>query len=81
LSKKSTRTVPVTLRAVIQRINRKLRADEQTLKVTRGARWRGDLGDYYIVNANRNHVVATGVDPVELGRELGVLRPWESVAE
>jgi hypothetical protein len=74
-------TVPVTARALVQRINRKLAAAGQRLKATRGARWRGDLGDYYTIDTNRNCVVAKGVDPAALGREIGVLRPWESVAE
>jgi hypothetical protein len=73
--------VSITYRALIQRINRKLAADDEQLKATRGDRWRSDLGDYYIVNVNRNNLVAQHVDPVELGRELGVLRPWEEVAD
>jgi hypothetical protein len=74
-----TSKVPVTLRAVIQRINRKLAADDEVLKTLRGDRWRGDLGDYYIVNINRNSVTAQHVDPEELGRELGVVRGFEQV--
>ncbi len=35
------------------------------------------LGEWYIVNFNRNTIVAGHVDPEELGRELGVLRDWE----
>jgi len=42
--------VPITMRALIQRINRKLRDDDTMLKITRGERWRHDLGDCYVVN-------------------------------
>jgi len=35
-------TVPLTLRALIQRINRKLRQDDQRLRTARG--WFSDLG-------------------------------------
>ena len=38
--------VPVSMRAVIQRINRKLTDDDEVLKTTRGERARFDLGDY-----------------------------------
>jgi len=74
-----TRTVPVSLRALIARINRKLRADDQMLKATRGERARGDLGDFYLLDFNRNIIRDQRVDPEELGRELGVLKPWETV--
>jgi hypothetical protein len=72
-------SVPVSLRALLQRINRKLAAQEECLKATRGERGRHDLGDYYIVDVRRNFVVATHQDPETLGRELGALRPWEAV--
>ncbi len=71
--------VPVTERAVVQRINRKLRDDDQVLKVTRGERARLDLGDFYILNWRLNVIADKFVDPEEMGRELGVLQPWERV--
>ena len=72
--------VPVTMRALVQRINRRLRKEEEMLRKARGTRWWRDLGEWYIVNFNRNTIVAGHVDPKELGRELGVLRNWETVA-
>jgi hypothetical protein len=71
--------VPVSTRAVIQRINRKLKPDNERLKVTRGDRWRPALGDYYVVNFDRNRIVNKNVDPEALGRELDVLKPHEAV--
>ena len=76
-------------RALIQRINRKLAADGKQLKATRGESARRNFGDYYVLSG-RNHVV---VYPIvagrserhltleEYGRDLGVLQPWETLAE
>jgi hypothetical protein len=74
-------TAPVSVRALVQRINRKLAARGEKLMATRSDRWRGELGDYYAVKVNGNSVVVKHVDLATLGRELGALQPWESVAE
>jgi hypothetical protein len=71
--------VPVTTRALIQRINRKLSSEMMQLKTTRGERWRNDLGDYYIIDVNKNIVVRAHLDLEELSRELGCLSPWEKL--
>jgi hypothetical protein len=71
--------VPVTTRAAIQRINRALAEKGHKLKITRGNRWRDTLGDFYTIDAKRNWIVEKHVDPEALGRELGVLQPWETV--
>jgi len=47
------------------------------LKKTRGAIQ--DLGDYYILDVYRSFVVDHHVDPVDLGKELGVLKGYEEV--
>ncbi len=47
----SQQMITVTSNALIKRINRKLAPEGETLKVTRGERWRGELGDYYTVTA------------------------------
>jgi hypothetical protein len=78
--------VPVSLRALIQRINRKLATDQgalyaDQLRKARGLRWRQTVGEYYLLNVFRNAVDNTRVDPETLGRELGVLAPWEIVEE
>jgi len=84
-SKSSVRTVPITMRALIQRINRALKKENEfeVLKITRG-RWRGgagDLGRYYTVDENRNAVTGQHIDPEKLGRKLGVLKDYEHVAD
>ena len=72
--------MPVTTRAVIQRINRRLKPDLEMLKTTRGNRWRQEVGDYYVIDFTKNWIIDKHVDPEEMGRELGVLEPWEVVA-
>jgi hypothetical protein len=69
--------VPVTMRALMARIGRKLARRNEWLRATRGDRWRGDLGDYFTVGADG--IVDTHVNLEELGRELGVLQPFERV--
>jgi len=73
--------VPVTVRSAIQRINRRLKPDNEMLKTARGRYMRMQVGDYYIVNFNRNFILHTNVDPELLGRELGVLHEWERVID
>ena len=63
--------------ALVARINRKLAHEDQQLKATRGERARRELGDYYIVDVNRNLIVAKDCDLVKLARGLGVLKPFE----
>jgi hypothetical protein len=64
---------PVTWRAVVQRVNRRLAHDGEMLRADRSS------GEHYIVDIQRNAVTAQHVDVEELGRELGVIRPWEEV--
>ena len=74
--------VPVSERAVIARINRKLKHDGRQLKTKRG-RWREDIsGPYYILDVDSNSVVSGGqarsrIDLEELARELEVLADYE----
>ena len=70
----------ITMNALIGRIRRKLSREAEYFHKTRGMRWYNDLGDYYCSDS-RNNITMTHVDPVELGRELGVLRPDEAVVE
>jgi phosphopantetheinyl transferase len=73
--------VPVSLRALIQRINRKLRPQHQALHTHRGRQGRGYLGDYYVIDFNTNYIVAGHVNVEALGRELEVLQEWEYLIE
>src|SRR4029450_4286355 len=73
--------VPVSERALVQRLNRHLSKEGQVLKKLRGERWRGDLGDYYIVDEHRNIVAASHGNPGASAQELSVLAAWETVLE
>jgi hypothetical protein len=71
--------VPVSMRAIIQRINRKLKPDDEALKIARGEALRQQVGDYYRLNFRINGITGMDVDPEALARELGVLHDWEQV--
>ncbi len=71
--------VKVTRRAAIQRINRKLKPDMEQLCAARGERAQLDLGDYYVVDFQRNAVMQMHVDVEAMARQLGVLKEWEQV--
>lgn len=71
--------IPVTTRALIQRINRKLAADGQKLRATRG-QVQSERGDFYRVDTRRNIVI--GYPDIEsLGRELKVLQEYEELVK
>jgi hypothetical protein len=77
--------IPVSERAIMQRINRKFRSEDgppaRELKKTRGARALLDLGDFYVLNTERNFIDEHHVDPEDLAREMGVLADYEYLAE
>jgi hypothetical protein len=72
--------VPVTERALIQRVNRKLAASGQLLKKTRGEAAEETIGAYYVLDTRRNTVVLSRVNLVALAQKLGVLQKWETVS-
>lgn len=73
--------VPVNKRALFSRINRKMNKDGEKLHRCRSdSRWYNDMGPFYTVDINTNTVIARGVSDLEsLGRELGVLKPFEKL--
>lgn len=76
---KKTQKVPVSERALIQRINRKLKADWRQLKTTRGVRAREDLGYFYVLDTRRNFIIDHHVDLETFGRVLGALAESEEL--
>ncbi len=66
--------VPVSERALLQRINRRLVQDNGKVKAGRG-----DLGAFYRIDTRLNGVVETDVDLEAFGRKLGVLAAWEAL--
>lgn len=77
-TKTDNRKVPLTARALLQRINRKLLPDSERIVKTR-SRWVSTVGDYFRIDLNKNAVVDHDVNLENLGRELGVLRPYEAL--
>lgn len=80
-TRKRKQTAPVTLRAVIQRINRTLKKDGGQIKAARSERARQSLGDFYVVDTQLNAITAHDVDPEELARELGLLMEYEELVD
>lgn len=70
--------VSVTVKTLRQRINRKLRWSGQTLKGARG-KAQTALGEYYVLNVDRDFVVRHHVCLEDYARELGVLQPFETL--
>ena len=66
--------------ALFSRIRRRLARDGQTLRTTRGEGWPfHSFGRHFVVDDDRNLAVATNVDPVTLGLELGVIAKGDIV--
>lgn len=81
IPKAQQQKVPVTERALVQRINRAVHDDDLMLRKPRSERVRITLGTYYLVDWRRNFVTDKDVDLEAYGRELGVLNDWETLAE
>ncbi len=73
--------VPISERALIARINRKLKPDSERLKKLRGDRGLMDLGRYYIIDLKNGLLTQANVDLEETARSMGVLQPWERLDE
>lgn len=61
----------VTQRALMQRINRALAKDGETLRSDR-------RGGYMRIDLSRNSVIEMDVDLAEIAAKLSVLKPWET---
>ena len=71
--------VQITVRAAVQRINRALKADLQSLKKARTEQAVLDCGLYYVIDHRKNYIVHHDVDLDTFGKQLGVIEPWEAV--
>ena len=76
-TKHTMKSTTVTTRALIARINRKLKPDFEVLRKARGASAEADVGEYFVVDLRFNAIVDKHVDPESYGRELGVLKDFE----
>ena len=73
--------IPVSRRALVQRINRRLLKDGQVLWKTRGRTVPAACGEWTVVHWRSHLVERTHVDLVALARELDCLAGWEFVEE
>lgn len=72
--------VPVSKRALIQRINRVLSHDKRILKITRDS-LKPVFGDYYIIDLETNDISETNINLEKFGRKIKALRKWEALFE
>ncbi len=74
--------VPVSERALVQRLNRKLKDVDppQLLRAARGSAAIA-LGNYFTVDIARNLVCEKDVDLEKLGRKLCALQEWEALSK
>jgi hypothetical protein len=70
----------ITERALIQRINRRLREGGAQLRTARTPQVETSVGHHFIVDLNCDAITTQNVDLEVLGRELGVIHPWEELA-
>lgn len=73
--------VPVSQKALMQRINRRLAEDGWVVRTSRSSRAVFDLGQHYVLDPSINNIIETHVDLEAFGHELGALRAWEALVE
>lgn len=72
----------ISRRALLARINRKLATEQKQMKQARqGTRLHQDVGDFYIVDLNRNTIDSMHCDLEGWGKELGAMAPYESLED
>jgi len=76
----ATTTRPISRAAFLARCRRRLAETWKTLHITRGDRWRSDMGEMYIKNYD-NVVIDTHHTYESLQEMLEVLRPGEALPE
>lgn len=77
-----TKKVPVSRRALVQRINRALKKDRENLKTcSSNSRSYNTLGEYYIIDLGTNCIIHTDVDIEAVGRKRDILKQWEILVD
>lgn len=72
--------IPLSERAIVARINRKLTKEGYLrLKKARGERAVASVGEYYLIDANRNIIHAMRVDPESYARQIDVMSNYEAI--
>ncbi len=71
----------VPFEVVVSRLRRKYSSQGMSLKRSRGAYWRWQCGEWYVVDAMRNCIVEKHVDIHQAALDMGVLNPCERLVE
>ena len=77
MANRSASRVPVTLSALHQRLNRKLKLRHERVYKSRAPS--SEIGAYYRVDLKQNRVLDPHVNLIALARELGVIKAWEEI--
>jgi len=77
ITRTTKRRITISKRALVQRLNRRLRADGARLKGTPGGQ--SNRRDYRVVDLD-GYLITDNVNLVRLARQLGALAPGEVVA-
>jgi DNA-binding Lrp family transcriptional regulator len=73
------RRVGVTVKALLQRVNRRLRENDQKVCRARSERVRLGLGAFYAIDEKRRLILGKDVNLEQVARELGALKPHEEL--
>jgi hypothetical protein len=71
--------IEVSERALLLRINRKLKPVHQVVKVARTPAAEAKVGRFFVIDKHGERIVRTHIDLKEFGRELGVFSGWEDL--
>lgn len=72
--------IPVSSRALLQRINRILANEGEIVKKAR-SRAETTVGEYFRIDIQGNYVVGTHIDLEELGRKIDALHSFEELVD
>jgi hypothetical protein len=74
------KSVPLTERAVFQRVNRRLEKEGAKLMKARGESY-GTVGKFYVVDRRKNMVTETHVNLGRYARKIGAIEKWEELLD
>lgn len=69
----------VSERALMARVNRSLADSHGMVKKARGEYARRELGEFYLLDFNRNAILRQDLDLEDYAREIKVLLPYEKL--
>jgi len=73
--------VAIAVRALVQRINRKLAPGKVLKSNRRSATLTDKLGEYYVLDLRKREVAERDVNLVSLARKLRAIEAWEELAD